>query len=207
MTIYVDHQQADIALDPGASVGEAAARLSQNLEPHGRLVTGVSIDGRPVPPEELEQVFTAPVADFQNIAFQTHTRSEVAADALHAAREAFDRTAEFLPQAVDHFGRAQPAQAMQILAACVQAWQQAYTGVLQALHLIGADFEHLEGPLGPAMETIDRLRDHLVGIRDALEAGDYVTLTDLLQYEMPEVLASLVDLLDTLLADMHPPAD
>jgi hypothetical protein len=166
--------------------------------PPDRLIVGVARNGQPLVERELEEWLARPLSAADRVDLATADRWELAAEALRevAGRiEAAGRQQEALAEQLN-LGRTAEAVAgfsefVSSFQACRQAIDQS-SGLLER-DLMGGEFE--QRSLGGHLEDLaGRLRE----IRDALEAGDYVLLADLLHYELPPLCQTWNRLLNDL---------
>jgi hypothetical protein len=83
--------------------------------------------------------------------------------------------------ACDLLQRNQPSDAMQKLSGCFTRWQHAQDAVLKTAQLLRIDLNAV--PLAAGLNT---LAEQLRRIKSSLEMRDYVTLSDILSYEIDE---------------------
>jgi len=89
-------------------------------------------------------------------------------------------------QTADLIRQSRLGEAMKLLDACFKAWGEVRTCLQQCAAALGTDLDTLEVDGRPAAEVFAALGEQLKSVRDALTSKDYVSLADVLGYEMAD---------------------
>lgn len=194
MDVYIDNDLAELA---GANLGDLIAAARARLEPTGRLIVEVRVDGRTLSAEEFDSLCDSQPAaeEIQFItadpyALATITLGEVH-DALTTARQAQQQASELLQS--DH-----AAAAMDHIRHALGVWQQAQQALLQSAQLLDVPLEELTVADRPMTDIVDELGNLLNQIREQLTAGDHLGLADTLAYPLTDALDTWAALIDAM---------
>ncbi len=185
MPVTVDHAPLDVTRLGLTTLGEVLAHLQE----HGRIAIEVRIDGQAPAAIDFEELRARPT-DSHDIVIETADPREMALDALTEMEKALSQTEELHQQAADALQRNEIQPAMQSLGVCLGTWQQAQQCLTQSAALLGIDLNTLQVDDQPIVDIITRFSEQLREIRTALEQQDYVSLSDILTYELSETSAA-----------------
>jgi hypothetical protein len=184
MTIYIDDEMADLPGDDLAALLDAAQSL---LEPTGRVVVEVQLDGRPLTGEELEQRQGEPITDADLRLYSADPKA-LAAQTLEQVRERLQHALVLQEQAADLFQHDEPGQALGKIAEAVEVWMQAQQVVSYSAALIQLDLAEMIVDDTPLTTFTDQLIDKLRSLKELITHNDSVGLADALSYEWPQVV-------------------
>jgi hypothetical protein len=180
MPLVIDHQVVD--RDAPATIGEVLARLQKQ----NRLVVHLLIDG--------EEPDFQTAGNWRGASTANHTVFVETTEPQTMARDVLEEVEHFIT-AADDLGRAaaghlqagQHNKAMEGLSACFKRWHHVQEAVLKTSQLLRMDLNRVLLEDGrPLSNFLGIFGVQLRSIRDALEMRDYVTLADVLSYELPE---------------------
>jgi len=166
------------------TVGQVLAHLQRK----NRLVVNVLIDGREPDMDRMGLLRQSPI--------NGHTVYIETADPAEMARGVLDGVAEQLleadrqrTEAADFLQQNQNIRAMEKLAGCFSAWQNAQQSIEGVAQLMRLDLHTIvaEGRVVPdiLLDFAEQLRQ----IKSALESRDFVMLSDILVYETTQASA------------------
>ena len=185
MEVYVDGTVYAVETAGTTTVSEVIQQIKEQLPCDDRIIVSVSCDGQLVEPERLNEVLTSAATAWGRLDFAAESPWDLGGAALRDASELFSEALGSMGQAADLLGQGQTVRAMEVLGANIAAWSQAVESVRRTAQLLGMKLDDMTigDQLVPAM--FDTVRELLSGVKESLEARDYVTLTDILQYELP----------------------
>lgn len=182
MPVKIDDQPVSLQ---GGSLRALLAAARDHLEPAGRLVVQVQLDGQPVVEEALD---SDQPTDFSSVDVQMYSASptDLAVGAIEQAREQIAEARDLQEQAADLLQQDEPAQALQKVGQSIAGWIQAQQAVTQVAQLMGLDLTAIIVDGEPVATRTQALLARLVELKGLLEASDHVALADALAYEWPE---------------------
>ena len=182
MSVTVDHVELEVERLGLRTVGQVLAHLQRD----NRLVVNLLIDGREPDLDRLGAVKQTTLAD-HTVFIETAEPAEMALEVLAEVEAQLDEANRLKGEAVDLLQRAGAApQAMGKLSGCFSTWQNAHESVVKTAQLLRIDLSDVYVEGRTLAEFLSDFTAQLREIRGALEARDFVTLGDVLSYEMTE---------------------
>ena len=199
MSVTVDHENLEVEALGLRTVGQVLSHLQKD----NRLVVNLLIDGREPDFDRLPQVRQSPV--------NGHTLFIETAEPRQMALEVIDEVASQLREADRLKGEAVEllqksgggAKAMERLSGCFSTWHNAQESVVKVARLLRLDLDQVRVGGGSLSDLIAGFSGQLRQVRQALEARDFVTLGDILAYEMTETTAQWRDALGAVRNAIH----
>lgn len=187
MELYIDGRLAPDDAAPGATVDDLMEGIRRETARSDRAILGLVCDGIDVFGPELTQTLANPVSQYTRIEVQTGDRYPMLADALDEARASLESVESRYDEVIALLGEGNTRQALELLAQCIGDWHQINEVIGQSLVLLHPGDESLLEGATEFAETIGPVRDKLVEIKNAVAAKDFVTLSDILEYEFADV--------------------
>ncbi|HEX8915516.1 MAG TPA: hypothetical protein VF796_24395 [Humisphaera sp.] len=185
MSVTVDHESLSVDQLGLTTVGQLLAHLQRD----NRLVVNLLIDGEQPDLRQLGRVRASPLAGHV-LYVETAEPQAIALDVLDEVEVELDEAERLKGEVVDLLQQNQPAPAFERMSRCFTAWNAARESIQKVTQLLRLDVERIRvGPNVALADTLTRFADHLRQLKDALEARDFVTLADVLAYEMTETTA------------------
>ena len=194
MSVTVDHE----VLAAEAMGLETVGQVLSHVQRPGRLVVNLLIDGRRPDLTQMATVRRVPVLG-RTLYIETVVPREMALDVLDEVEAQLADAAEFKADAADLLQRNAVAKAMEKLGSCFTTWKAAQESVLKVSQLLKVDLALLDVAGRPATHVLAAFAGQLRQIKDHLLGRDFVSLTDVLMYEMAET----DDLWTTLLGELR----
>ena len=190
MPVFLDNEHLDIDdLGHDASIGQALEVAKTCVQGTGRLILGLRVSEQEVEADQIADLLTAPITDFDRLDFLSGRPQEMVLEALQASRRAFEDTFAVVKEAADSLSKGGLARTMSLLADCFNIWGQTHESVCTAARLLQLDLDNLQLAGRPVAEWLNQLSEKLRDIRSAIESRDHVLLGDILKYEVDELLA------------------
>ena len=180
------------------TVGQVLAHVQKD----NRLVTRLLIDGQEPDLDQIGILRRSPLLS-HTIYIETIEPRRMALDVLAEVELQLTETDPLRSEAVELLQQGQSGKAMEKLAGCFSAWQVAQESVLKVARLLRIDLNSIDSSSGPLSALLEAFAEQLRQIKQALENRDFVTLSDILTYELPQTgadwinaLASIRDVID-----------
>jgi hypothetical protein len=182
MSVTVDDQDLAVESMGLTTIGQVLHHVQQD----NRLVINLLVDGQEPDLAKMGHLRAAPLAG-HTLFIETAEPQAVALDVLAEVDAELSRGDRLKSEVVDYLQKNAPAPAMERLSGCFTIWNAARESLEKTTQLLRIDLEQitLEGGCTLA-SAMNAFADHLRQIKAALEARDYVTLADVLAYEMTE---------------------
>ena len=198
MNVYVDEQAFDVSNAaqelPGALTMQCVVdRVSTAAREAERVIVSVARDGVELDEQGIVALLDRPAAELNRIDFATRPMRDVAAEIFDNAVALFDSTEPQTIEASRLLSAGQNVEAMALLGANIRSWQTGHDASMQAIAFLDLDADE---------NALSRFRDMLGEIRTSLQHRDYVSLSDLLQYEAPDAVGGWRNALDTLRSEI-----
>ena len=201
MRVTIDSKPIDVGSAAGATLAELLRHVGRSLNDSGRVLFKVKLNGREVSPtgREGEQV----LAETDELELTSADPRQLARETLEQVGELFEQSRNSASQAAEHLQQGQISRAMEQLAGLVGLWSSAQQAVVQTSRLLSMDLEKMQVAGESFAEHIGRFQQQLQQIKSALQNRDYVSLADILNYELPDLTDRWQSLIKAVLAEMH----
>ncbi len=197
MPVTIDGQSVETAGNP-RDLRSLLADITARIEPQGRMIVEVSIDGQPVAGKSLEERQASDVSGAQ-VSLTTAHRGQFVAATLEEVRAALSATRLTHAQAADMLRKDDMTSAMQHVSRLVEVWQQTQTAVLQSVQLLRLEPAKLLSE-GRSLEAhAAALLEQLKSMRTALQGRDTLGLADALAYEWPLTITRWDQLIEVII--------
>jgi hypothetical protein len=194
MALYVD----DIAVDwPGENLGELLQLANERLEPAGRIIVEVVVNGESVIGDALMERQSEMVRD-REVRLVTAEPLELTLATLRQVQEGLQSIREDQAQAAERFQMDEPAEGLKRVGNVLEAWLHLEEAVLHCAHLNDLDLDEMAIDGTPVKTMTDNLLSQFRELKELLSNGDLVGVADALAYEWPRT----VDAWDRLLGEM-----
>ncbi|HEX8322424.1 MAG TPA: hypothetical protein VF595_00800 [Tepidisphaeraceae bacterium] len=195
MTVTVDTEVLPATELGLSTLGDLLCHVSNR----NRLVTQVLIDGQEPDLDHVPQ-WRGRSLNGHTIFIETHAPADIAADVLDEIARQMDGAEAAREKAIDDLHAGAANKALQKLSGCFTAWQSAQTAISQVAKLLKIDLDRVRVEDTTLTEALANFAGQLRDVRDAIEARDYVTLADVLTYEIGRTIAQWRDALTQLRA-------
>jgi len=182
MPVLLDDQTVDFGVQ---QLGEVLGKANEQATAQGRLVVEVSIDGRVLNHNELQEMAQVPTVAV-TVGLKTANMKDLALETLDQAQDQLDSVRDLQEDAADLLQEDKAIEGFEKIGKLIEMWiqtQQAVGGVAQLMKLDLSKVQVDDQPLSTVSESMVQ---QLMQLKEAIEAGDTVTLSDALAYEWPE---------------------
>jgi hypothetical protein len=184
MPIYVDDQP--VALNE-SDLGQALELVTRRLEPQGRVIVEVILNGASLVGDDLMQHAQDSLAGAELKLYSADPR-DLALHVLRQVREGLRTAGEAQAQAANLFQKDQSGAAMKCIGEALVLWQQAQQAVLHSAQLMGVELDQQSFEGEPLATVTNGLLAQLNDLRDRLQNNDTLGLADALLYEWPATI-------------------
>lgn len=183
MDVFVDDNKVDTPAWTGETVEDALRQVQDQHCPAGRMVVALRCDGTDVPAGEMASALREQVGSIERLEVFTSTRATLVMDAMSQASASLEEMITTTREVADMLDEGKTAEGRKALGECVEMWKSIHEGMGKAIELLELDPRQATTEGTSLIDLIKPLRDLLLGIKQALEAGDDVMLADILRYE------------------------
>ena len=188
MQVFVDNKKIEAEGIEGGTLGDALRHVQVHLSSPHRIVAGVSCDGDTIAAENMIASLKQPLTDFERVDVITSTKEDLVIDVMVQASSSLEDSETTSQRVAQLLTEGKSSAARELLASCLQAWQQIHEAVAKSLSLLRLDPEAILIRDEPLIDALGKPREVLVQVKEALVAGDEVLLADILQYEFADVV-------------------
>lgn len=194
---------------PGTGCGSLQELIDAVREAHldDRIVVSVTIDGRPLTGSELSDRLTEPLDEVGQIDLESDEAAVLGAQVLREVADDLAIARDGLAEIAQYIQAGQSDAAMGGFCGFLDTWRNAQQAMGQCSGLLGRDFSPEVIDDRPVGEYVEELANSLREMRDAFVARDTILLTDLIEYEMPELCQTWRGLLTELADRVDPNAN
>jgi len=164
------------------------ATLSAVQERHiesDHVISTVFLDGEALTAAQLSAWKDRPASDFGEVRVEAPCRRELAGHGLRLLSEGLAESNREREKIVDDFCQGRHGEAVGQLVGYLQVWDATQQTLASVTRMMGSegDLGAEGGWLAEASGRIEELSEQLRQLKGALEAQDWVLLSDLLEYE------------------------
>ena len=185
MSVTVDHENLEVEALGLRTIGQVLSHVHKD----NRLVVNLLIDGREPDLDRLPQVRQSPI-NGHTLFIETAEPREMALEVIAEVESQLHEADRLKGEAVDLLQKSGGAgKAMERLSGCFSTWQNAQESVVKVARLMRIDLDAVSVGRHSLSGLIGEFSAQLRQVRQSLEARDFVTLGDVLAYEMTETTA------------------
>lgn len=203
MKLLLNNQEINPALPDRATLGSALLAAEGQIG-EDEVIATIHVDGEPLTAELLSEWKNRPLDDFCEARIEAPKRKMLAGQGLRIIAQGLADSNDDRQVIAEHLCQGRTAEAMNLLPEYLKIWHSTPQSLACAVRLLQQDLDRLEiynpqddQPILVA-EALAQLTELLGRVKSALEAGDLVMLSDILDYEF----APLADLWQHLLEQL-----
>ena len=181
MSVTVDHESLAAESLGLTTVGHVLTHLQRD----NRLVISLLIDGEKPDLGRLGQIRAAPL-NGHTLFIETAEPQAIALEVLGEVDAQLEDGDRLKDEAVDLLQQNNPAAAMERLSGCFTIWNAARESIQKTTQLLRINVEQIEVAGRSLGDLLMDFTDQLKQIKSSLEGRDFVSLADILQYEMTQ---------------------
>lgn len=195
MPVLID----DIPIDlPGETLGEVLLAAKQRLDPSGRMIVEISVDGDNLVGDAIHDRAHESIEQ-RELSLTTADTRGLVVELLEQVRGGLDEALRRQEAAADCLQRDEQVDALKHIGEAMSIWQQTEQAVRQCADLMAIELTELGADDASFEELCGNLITQLESLRDLLQARDTVAVADTLAYEWPETTEKWKGLVERLL--------
>ena len=192
MSVTVDHERLEVEELGLQTVGQVLSHLQRDK----RLVVNLLIDGQEPNLDRLGVVKQAPL-DGHTLFIETAEPRDMALEVIGEIESQFAEADRLKGEAVDLLQRGGAGgRAMEKLSACFRTWHNAHEALVKTAQLLRINLEQVRVEHRSLADMLADFTGQLRDVKQAIVASDFVTLGDVLAYEMTDTHARWAAALD-----------
>ena len=183
MAVYLDDE---ILNSSGPNLGSSLDVAQNHLVPVDPVVVEVQLNGQTLAGNALDRYQNESLQDAK-LRLYSATPAELATTTLEQARAELQHARQEQIAAAELLQQDNRAEAMQKVSQVIEIWLQSQQVLLQITRLLGLRLDDLHIDDRTVSERTQRILEQIQSLRNVIQAGDTVGLTDALAYEWPEI--------------------
>ncbi|MCG3138325.1 MAG: hypothetical protein HJJLKODD_02187 [Phycisphaerae bacterium] len=188
MAIFLDDQPYRTQLGAASSIQQLVEEIRPQLSESRRLIVTITCDQQPIAEENIAAVMGQNINHYERVDLATVSIPDIAVAALDEGMKLIAASRLQQPEIVSALNGGQREQIFTTLRTCLEAWAQSHDLVSKILQLLQPPLEQLPDQGNHVTSALQAMTSQLTQIKDALQAGDWVMLNDLIRFDMPPVL-------------------
>lgn len=194
MIVTLDGNRVTGSMPQGETLESLIERTGASLGSR-RMLVAVRLNGELLDESRLDSTLKNALAESDQVDLESGSRQEVAAGALRGVADNLRDAGDTVGDVSQQLNNGQIDEAMKQIAAFIGLWQTTRTAIVQCCTVLSRDLtsEHVDGQ--PVSERFGELAARLTELRDAMQARDFVLVSDLLFYEMPTLCGEWSEML------------
>lgn len=200
MELYVDGKKSAHLFKDDQSVNDVVDVVRDDMLTGGDAILGLTCDGIDVSEERIAEVWGREVGEVKRIDIATGKPDELVIDALEQATEQLDETSNLKQEAIDQFGKGATTDAIRTLGQCLSSWLGVNDTINKSYSLLSVTNKPFADEQQKLADMLQPVTEQLTEIKNAMEAADYVTIADILEYEFDGVQKNWQGCIDMILS-------
>ncbi len=181
MSVTIDHETL-LADDMGMTT---IGQVLSHVHTRNRLVVNMLIDGEEPDLDRMGEVKRVPL-NGHVLFIETAEPRAMALEVLGEVEEQLDEADRLKGEAVELLQRNAAVRAMERLSGCFSTWQHAQQSLLKTAQLLRIDLTRITVGGQSLADVMGEFIGQLREVKQAMEDRDFVTLADVLTYEMTQ---------------------
>jgi hypothetical protein len=181
MSVTIDHETL-LTNDLGLTT---IGQVLSHVHTRNRLVVNLLIDGEEPDLDRMGDVKRAPLIG-HTLFIETAEPRQMALEVLSEVEQQLDEADRLKSEAVDLLQRNAAVRAMERLSGCFSTWHHAQESLLKIAQLLRIDLTRITVAGQTLAEVVTAFISQLREVKLAMEGRDFVTLADVLTYEMTQ---------------------
>jgi len=181
---------------PGKTLGEIMDQIRAHLADTGNVIVGTRLDGKALTGAEIERMSDEPARDSQTLSVETENPACLAERTLAELDKHLPALASASERLCAALSAGNESEGFSTLAATLELWQVIAKALAEIPLLLGISPEDVSVAAGSASDCVVRIADFLGEMKDAVEAKDVVTLSDLVANRAPELIDTTHELIE-----------
>ena len=200
MPVCLDDQAVGLE---APNLGAVPSSARQQLEPDGRIVVEVQLDGQAINGDEIEQGHDATIGDREVRLYLADPRS-LATSTLGQVRDQLVQVRAVQAEAAELLQQDEAPQALKKIFQCIKVWRQAQQAVFDTARLLQVNLSQLMIDGAPITDFTTELIENLKVLMELITNRDTVGLADALAYEWSSVVDRWDRLIEVIEEEQEP---
>jgi hypothetical protein len=179
MSVTIDHETLS-ADDLGY---KTIGQVLSHVHTRNRLVINLLVDGEEPDLDRMADVKRSPL-NGHTLFIETAEPREMAMEVLGEVESQLAEADRLKGEAVDLLHRNAAVRAMERLSGCFSTWQHAQESLLKTAQLLRIDLTRITIEGRTLADVMGEFAGQLREVKQAMESRDFVSLSDVLTYEM-----------------------
>lgn len=184
MEVELDGRPLEMDCSGIQTAGELAQKVRDQLASDGRVLAGMTLDGLAVNLSETDGWAERTLAEPGQLVLRSEDSRDMCARVLREAADHLTRVAQAHLEMADVLRRGDLPQGSQMLGQWLPLWGVVQEALCKVAALLGWDIASTQVGSETVQVVIDALPPVLEQIRDSLQRQDFVSVADLLEYEL-----------------------
>lgn len=198
MDLFIDDKATDPDFTEGRSLDEALRYVQTDICSGDRFVVRITCDGQEILADDMDDVLRKPADSFERLELFTNTKGGLVAEAMKEAHASLEQTDRACREAGELLSQGKTAEGIEALGECLAVWQQIHEAVAKSFQLLALKTDSITIQDEPLEVVLGKPRDILTQVKEALESRDMILLADLLIYDLTEVTAQWLAIVNRL---------
>jgi len=182
------------------TVNDLANEICDTSQTTGaRMVVSVRCNDLQVTDEQLDEILASPTNQFEKLEFHTQPVSALAQGVLNQAIKLLDESSSIQHQVADLLDEGQQEPAMGKLQKFLEIWNQVQQSMILSAQALELNLDDLRTNDMGIIEIFESIKTQLKELKEAMEKGDFVVVSDILRYEFDNPISQWTDLLNSIL--------
>lgn len=184
MEIYVNNQKSEFVFDDNVTIGDAVKDISKKLKSKHQVICQLSVDDVIVPEAQEHEIFGYEIGAAKNINLMIDSVDNLVENGLKSLEGLIPELVNALAQTADLHRTGQDAKAKKVYSASLEALEIVPTVLGDVRSAKQLDFSKIEIKEKLLSELEQDMLSILGSIFDAQKKEDFVTLSDVIEYEL-----------------------
>ena len=202
MEVELDSQPLDMDCTGIRTVGELALQVADQLSRGGRALTRITLDGDPISLADGEGWADRPLADPGRLVMVSEDPKQMSSRVLGESAEHLSRLGNAQLEVADSLRQGKLDRGSQLLAEWLPIWAAMQEAVSKVAVLLGWNLDEVRVGTDTAQAVIGQLKPLLEQVRSALAEQDFVSVADLLEYELAPLADTCAGMFTSLADDL-----
>lgn len=198
MDILVNGQRDLVSVDPGSGLQDTLHQLRDWVRGEGLAILQVTLDGEAVTVDLDAGRASETVDAYQSLNLQVGRPADLAVSVLEGLRQMLPKLETSMREAAGAFGRGKPDFALARFPQILEAWEAVLGSVGQVCALCSVPMDAVSRVVTPERQA--SLKDAVLRTKQAFDDADFVSLADLLEYELAPMTGDWAGILGELQA-------
>lgn len=198
MDLFIDDKVTDPDFTEGRSLDEALRYVQTDICSGHRFVVRVTCDGQEILAEDMEETLRKPADSFGRLELFTNTKGGLVTEAMKEAQASLEQTDRACREAGELLSQGRTVEGIEALGECLAVWQQIHDAVAKSIQLLALKTDSITIQEEPLEVVLSKPRDILTQVKEALESRDMILLADLLIYDLSDVTAQWLAIVNKL---------